>query len=87
VHFEAPPAANLPAQCAAFFDWFEAPTVGDALIKAGLAHLWLVTLHPFDDGNGRLSRVLTTLLLLQTSQISRFGRKLPNFALLHFLFR
>ena len=63
VHFEAPPAATLPAQTQAFFDWFEAAPEGDALIKAGLAHLWLVTLHPFDDGNGRLSRAVGDMAL------------------------
>lgn len=63
VHFEAPPAATLPAQTQALFDWFEAAPAGDALIKAGLAHLWLVTLHPFDDGNGRLSRAVGDMAL------------------------
>ena len=63
VHFEAPPAATLPAQTQVFFDWFEAAPVGDAIIKAGLAHLWLVTLHPFDDGNGRLSRAVGDMAL------------------------
>jgi len=63
VHFDAPPAATLPAQTQAFFDWFEAAPVGDAIIKAGLAHLWLVTLHPFDDGNGRLSRAVGDMAL------------------------
>ena len=63
VHFEAPPAAALPAQTQAFFDWFAAAPLGDALIKAGLAHLWLVTLHPFDDGNGRLSRAVGDMAL------------------------
>lgn len=63
VHFEAPPAATLPAQTRAFLDWFEAAPVGDAIIKAGLAHLWLVTLHPFDDGNGRLSRAVGDMAL------------------------
>lgn len=63
VHFEAPPVATLPAQTQAFFDWFEAAPVGDAIIKAGLAHLWLVTLYPFDDGNGRLSRAVGDMAL------------------------
>ncbi len=63
VHFQAPPAATLPALTGAFFDWFEAAPVGDTLIKAGLAHLWLVTLHPFDDGNGRLSRAVGDMAL------------------------
>ena len=63
VHFTAPPASTLPAQTDAFFAWFEAAPVGDALIKAALAHLWLVTLHPFDDGNGRISRAVGDMAL------------------------
>ena len=63
VHFTAPPANELPAQTAAFLQWFNAAPRGDALIKAGLAHLWLVTLHPFDDGNGRISRAVGDMAL------------------------
>ena len=63
MHFTAPPASTLPAQTDAFLKWFKAAPVGDALIKAGLAHLWLVTLHPFDDGNGRLSRAVSDMAL------------------------
>ena len=73
VHFEAPPAATLPAQTQVFFDWFEAAPVGDALIKAGLAHLWLVTLHPFDDGNGRLSRAVGDMALARAEGMSAAG--------------
>ncbi len=63
VHYEAPPAAQLPAETAAFFQWFNAAPTGDPLIHAGLAHLWLVTLHPFDDGNGRISRAVGDMAL------------------------
>ena len=63
VHFEAPPANALPAETAAFLQWFNAAPAGDALIHAGLAHLWLVTLHPFDDGNGRISRAVGDMAL------------------------
>lgn len=56
VHFTAPPASTLSAQTDTFLKWFEAAPMGDALIKARLAHLWLVTLHLFDDGNVRASR-------------------------------
>ena len=73
VHFEAPPAATLPAQTQAFFDWFEAAPAGDAIIKAGLAHLWLVTLHPFDDGNGRLSRAVGDMALARAEKTSAAG--------------
>ena len=63
VHFEAPPAHALSAQSAAFLEWFNAKPSGDALVHAGLAHLWLVTLHPFDDGNGRISRAVGDMAL------------------------
>ena len=63
VHFEAPPAAGLAAEMARFLDWVNAPANVPPLVKAGLGHLWLVTLHPFDDGNGRIARALGDLLL------------------------
>ena len=63
VHYEAPPAPGLPVEVAAFLQWFNTAPAGDALIHAGLAHLWLVTLHPFDDGNGRISRAVGDMAL------------------------
>ncbi len=64
VHFEAPPRACLKPELAAFLDWFALPPAGlDGLLRAGLAHLWFVTLHPFEDGNGRLARAITDLAL------------------------
>jgi Fic family protein len=62
VHFLAPPRERLEAELARFFDWFEAPPEDlDGLVRAGLAHLWLITLHPFEDGNGRLARAVTDM--------------------------
>ena len=63
VHYEAPPAPRLPAEVSAFLQWFNNAPAGDPLIHAGLAHLWLVTLHPFDDGNGRISRAVGDMAL------------------------
>lgn len=63
VHFEAPPASVLEAETALFLDWIDTDSNVPPLIKAGLGHLWLVTLHPFDDGNGRIARALGDLLL------------------------
>lgn len=63
VHFEAPPAVRLDAEVGRFLDWLNGPPGEPALIRAGLAHLWFVTLHPFDDGNGRVARALGDLLL------------------------
>ena len=71
VHYEAPPAAVLDAQMAMFLRWFEdgeRAGADDPVIKAGLAHLWLVTLHPFDDGNGRISRAVGDLALARAEQ-------------------
>ena len=63
VHFEAPPADKLEAETEGFLKWANGPSGEPPLIKAGLAHLWFVTLHPFDDGNGRIARALSDLFL------------------------
>ncbi|MEI7614054.1 MAG: Fic family protein [Betaproteobacteria bacterium] len=63
VHFEAPPADRLTREMARFLDWLNGNSTDHPVLKAGLAHLWLVTLHPFDDGNGRIARALGDLLL------------------------
>ena len=63
VHFEAPPATQLPAELARFLHWFNYDSSQNALLKAGMAHLWFLTLHPFDDGNGRIARAIGEMLL------------------------
>lgn len=63
VHFEAPPAENLEMEVERFLGWLNGSDADPPLIKAGLAHLWFVTLHPFDDGNGRIARAMGDLLL------------------------
>jgi len=63
VHFQAPPANSLADETARFLAWANGESREPALIKAGLAHLWLVTLHPFDDGNGRIARAVGDLFL------------------------
>ncbi len=66
LHFQAPPRQGLEAALQQLIDWFNAPPEGlDGLIRAGLGHLWLVTLHPYDDGNGSLARALTDRALAQ----------------------
>lgn len=76
VHFEAPPRQGLEDALDGFFDWFNAShsdAALDPLLRAGIAHFWFVTLHPFDDGNGRLTRAITDLALAQTKdQAVRF---------------
>ena len=68
VHFEAPPAPRLEAEMARFLEWFEQSTEGDRLVHAGLAHLWFVTLHPFDDGNGRIARAVGDMALARADR-------------------
>jgi Fic family protein len=63
VHFEAPPAVHLETETSRFLDWINRASDEPPLIKAGLGHLWFVTLHPFDDGNGRIARAIGDLLL------------------------
>jgi Fic family protein len=63
VHYEAPPAARLPDEMAKFLNWFEQPSDVDPLLTAGLAHLRFVTIHPFDDGNGRIARAIADMVL------------------------
>lgn len=73
VHFEAPPRAELEAELDQFIGWFnqsQHQTDVDPLIRAGIAHLWLVTLHPLDDGNGRVARANTDLALAQAERQS-----------------
>ena len=71
VHYEAPPAARLPDEMAKFVNWFEQPNDVDPLLKAGLAHLWFVTIHPFDDGNGRMARAITDMALSRSESSRR----------------
>ncbi|HEY4084247.1 MAG TPA: Fic family protein [Burkholderiaceae bacterium] len=71
VHYRAPPAAQLKRETTRFFKWANAETAEPALIKAGLAHLWFVTLHPFDDGNGRIARAAGDLFLARADRSSQ----------------
>jgi Fic family protein len=66
VHFEAPAAARLDREMKSFLEWFETDQTLDPVLRAGLAHLWFVTVHPFDDGNGRIARAITDLALARS---------------------
>ncbi len=68
VHFKAPPAERLEAEMARFLSWANADGDEPLLLKAGLAHLWFVTLHPFDDGNGRIARAIGDLFLARADR-------------------
>lgn len=66
VHFEAPAAEQLVAEMQVFLQWFEAETTLDPVIRAALAHLWFLTIHPFEDGNGRIARAIADMALARS---------------------
>jgi Fic family protein len=69
VHFEAPHAELLPKEMRRFFGWFENPALKlDPVMKAAIAHFWFVTVHPFEDGNGRIARAVADLALARSDQ-------------------
>jgi Fic family protein len=66
VHYEAPPADRLEREISRFLDWFNDPPPIDGVLRAGVAHLWFVTIHPFEDGNGRIARAIADQALAQS---------------------
>jgi Fic family protein len=66
VHYEAPVAAGVEAEIKSFLDWFNGHDDTDPVLKAALAHLWFVTIHPFDDGNGRIARAIADMYLARS---------------------
>lgn len=71
VHLQAPPANQLSREMTKFFKWFNTTTMMQPIIKAGVAHLWFITIHPFDDGNGRLARTITDMQLTRADKIKQ----------------
>jgi len=68
VHYEAPAYDQLKKEMAHFFKWFNAASETDLVIKSALAHFWFVTIHPFDDGNGRIARAIADMLLARSEK-------------------
>ena len=68
VHFQAPDSSRVDNEMNIFLDWFNNNIKTDLVLKAAIAHLWFVTIHPFDDGNGRIDRALTDMLLAQSDK-------------------
>jgi Fic family protein len=68
VHFQAPDANLIEKEMTGFLNWFNVKDNLDLVIKAAVAHLWFVTIHPFQDGNGRMTRALTDMLLAQSDK-------------------
>lgn len=73
VHFQAPSSDRIEEEMEKFLDWFENENQLDLVLKASIAHLWFVTIHPFDDGNGRITRAITDMVLARSDEsIRRF---------------
>ncbi len=68
VHYEAPTAERLEGEMESFLRWFNAPSEIDPVIKAAIAHFWFVTIHPFEDGNGRIARAIADMALSQADK-------------------
>lgn len=82
VHYEAPPSARVPEEMGRLLRWFNAGTESDTLVRTALTHLWFETLHPFEDGNGRVGRVWVYLVLARdsgdASRLIRTSQRLLN---------
>jgi Fic family protein len=71
VHYQAPPSERLPQEMTQFLQWINSEASIDPVLKAAVAHLWFVNIHPFDDGNGRLTRTITDMLLARADGSSQ----------------
>jgi Fic family protein len=73
VHFQAPDGKRVQTEMKAFLHWFNDPQAfrGDPLVRSGIAHLWFITIHPFEDGNGRIARAITDMTLADADQSPR----------------
>lgn len=73
VHFEAPVAERIDSEMEKLFDWIENEIEVDLVLKAAISHLWFVTIHPFEDGNGRIARAITEMILARSdNSVKRF---------------
>lgn len=66
LHYRAPPAERLEDELSAFLQWFEGPRSMEPVLAAGLAHFWFVSIHPFEDGNGRIARAVADMALARS---------------------
>lgn len=69
VHYEAPPADKVPKEMSKFLEWLNVNS-GDSLVNSAIAHLWFVSIHPFDDGNGRISRTISDMFFCRSDKTS-----------------
>ena len=78
VHFQAPSPNMVKKEMNAFLDWFNQETKIDGVLKAAIAHFWFIIIHPFDDGNGRIARAMSDMLLARSEESSQRFYSLSN---------
>ena len=78
VHYEAPEPGRVTEEMRRFIDWVNTESALDPVLKAGIAHIWFVSIHPFDDGNGRITRALTDMLLARSEKSSKRFYSMSN---------
>ena len=78
VHYEAQEPGRVPEEMRRFIDWVNTGSALDPVLKAGIAHIWFVSIHPFDDGNGRITRALTDMLLARSEKSSKRFYSMSN---------
>ena len=78
IHFQAPPAKKVKKQMNLFLDWFNEERDIDGVLKAAIAHFWFIIIHPFDDGNGRIARAMSDMLLARSEESSQRFYSLSN---------
>ncbi len=77
VHYQAPEAKRIPLEMRVFLKWFNNPQAIDPVLAAGLAHLWFVTIHPFEDGNGRMARAIADMALARSEKSTQRFYSMP----------
>lgn len=83
IHYEAPPASAVPRLMSEFIEWYNAETSEDLFIKAAIAHLWFLAIHPFEDGNGRIARAITESILARSDGGPRRFYSMAGYILAH----
>jgi Fic family protein len=78
IHYEAPAPARVKQEMDVFIGWFNEETKMDAVLKAAVAHFWFIIIHPFDDGNGRIARALSDMMLARSEESSQRFYSLSN---------
>ncbi len=82
IHYQAPPPEQVKYEMDIFLEWFNSDTKLDLVIKSAIAHFWFIVIHPFDDGNGRIARAISDLLLARSDNSSQRFYSLSNQILL-----